>query len=192
MSALGGRMVEGYGGMADSLRREMDAISREDLDIGYARRGNQRRSLAARSGGGLGSTEQFLARGDESSHMRDLARALLGNRMASDQLAGAHQSRDTASYGALSGGVTGIEGTRRLLSQSGTVQGNTMGDMLGGGMAALSNPLSAYNSGTGMFSNGEGGYRFGGGQYGDLIRSILDPGSGGGGGGTVDEGIMVG
>jgi hypothetical protein len=134
-----------YASMADRLRAVMDELARSEINQKFGQQSARQRAAAARSGGSLGTTQQVFDRAVASDSSRELIRALLGNRMGAEEIASGRRGQDIAAMGTATQGAVGIEGSRRLLSQTGVAEGNTMGDILGMGMNQLTDLGSMYN-----------------------------------------------
>ena len=158
----------------EQLSGQMEGVARQDVgDTFTAQRGRQRAD-SARSGGTLGSVQNVYDAASGREESNALSQAVLGSRLSAEQIGQGRTQLAQSGAQVATGAISGIEGTRRLTSQTGVTQGNTMGDMLGGVMGALSDPMSAFNSGGLGGANGLAG-SLGGGRYTDFINNILSP-----------------
>lgn len=178
-TSAGGRLSAGYDDFINSIRSEMDTVARGDIDRVFGRQRAKQTALAARSGGGLGSTQQYIDRENSRAMSDELVRALLGNRLGAEQMGRGREQGDIGILSAGTQGAANIEGSRRILSETGTAQGNTLNDMLAGMMGAATNPLSAYNTAARPGKDGTGGswmQNYGGGNTWNLLEQLKEIG----------------
>ena len=141
-----------------SLTRELSGVARTGVEDTFSGYRASQGANEARSGGRLSSVSAVNSAALGRQETKALVEALLGARLGAEQIGAGRHAQNVAGVGATMGTITGLEGTRRMISQTGS--GDPVGDSFGGAMSALSDPTSYFNTSSSM--SGIGGGKWGG------------------------------